>query len=351
MSRSRLRTHRHRAAPAPARASSGFTLIELMVALLLGLIVIAGVISVFLANQQVYRTNQAIGDVQDGSRIAFEMMAHDIRGAGLTGCSNNGLIANVLNNGPTNSATPDWWANMANPVQGYDLTEVDPAIAVGTTSSPPTRVANTPSLELLGAADVGLSVLTDNAPTAASFTINGPSMAIQTGDVVIVCDPAQAAIFQITSYPGNNTVVHNTGAGTPGNCSKGLGYPAVCTTNGSPHAYGANSQLAKLTAVDWFIGTNPLGGKSLYRSDLENYKKIPTPTPQEMVRDVTDMSILYHQAPQTTFIRASAVKNWAAVDAVQVTLKVASTDKRAGTDVQPITRSFSATTTVRNRVN
>ena len=348
MSRSRMHARRRRTAAPLARAPAGFTLIELMVALVLGLIVIAGVISVFLANQQVYRTNQAIGDVQDGSRIAFEMMAHDIRGAGLTGCSNNGLVANVLNNGPTAGGTV-WWANMANAVHGYDTTQTDPAIAVGTTSSPPSRLAGTPSLQLIGAADLGLSVLQNI--DAASFKINGTSVAIQTGDVAIVCDPSQAAIFQITKYQNNNTVVHNNGAGTPGNCSKGLGYPAVCTANGTQYPYGPNSQLAKLTAADWFIGTNPVGGQSLYRADLENVAGTPTIVPQEMVRDVTAMTLFYHQAPQAKFVTASAVSNWAAVDAVQVTLTVASTDKRAGTNVQAITRSFSATTTVRNRVN
>lgn len=348
MSRSRLNLQRHRAVKAPAHASSGFTLIELMVALVLGLIVIAGVVSVFLANQQVYRTNQAIGDVQDGSRIAFEMMAHDIRGAGLTGCSNNGLVANVLNNGPTNGGT-DWWADMANAVHGYDTTQPDPAIAFGTSST--TRLSGTPSLQLIGAADLGLSVF--QTQNAAQFKINGTSTAIQKGDVAIVCDPAYAAIFQITDYQNNNTVIHDTGVGVanPGNCSKGLGYPPVCTPTGSFYPYGPNSQLAKLTAVDWFIGTNPVGGRSLYRSDLENVGGMPTPVAQEMVRDVTGMSILYHQAPQTNFVTASAITNWAVVDAVQVSLTVASTDKRAGTDVQAITRSFSTTTTVRNRVH
>jgi type IV pilus assembly protein PilW len=39
------------------------------------------------------------------------------------------------------------------------------------------------------------------------------------------------------------------------------------------------------------------------------------------------------------------------VDAVQVTLTLQSADQRAGTDVKPLTRTFTATTTVRNRVN
>lgn len=92
----------------------GFTLIELMVAMLLGLVVIAGVGSVFLSNQRVYRTNRALSDVQDSSRVAFELLARDVRNAGLTACSNSGRISNVLNAGPNAGGTA-WWADWVTP--------------------------------------------------------------------------------------------------------------------------------------------------------------------------------------------------------------------------------------------
>jgi len=335
------------------RRAHGFTLIELMVAMLLGLIVIAGVVSVFLAGQQSYRTNQALGDVQDGSRIAFEMMARDIREAGLTGCNNNGRVANVLNNGPLGGGT-DWWANLGNALHGYTTGQVDPAVVFGTTSSPVTRVAATDSLQLIGAVGTGLSVAATPAPTAADFHVNDSSSGLVPGDVIIVCDPDHATILQVTNPPsGNQTVVHNTGTGTPGNCSKGLGYPTVCTPNGNGYSFGSNAQVFRLGATDWFIGNsaNAASGRSLYRMDVVNTAGMLTSTPQEMVPDVTDMKIAYHQQGGASYGNATTVTNWALVDAVQVTLTVQSTDQRAGTDVKPISRTFTATTTVRNRVN
>ncbi|MDE2308876.1 MAG: prepilin-type N-terminal cleavage/methylation domain-containing protein [Xanthomonadaceae bacterium] len=335
------------------RRAHGFTLIELMVAMLLGLIVIAGVVSVFLAGQQSYRTNQALGDVQDGSRIAFEMMARDIRNAGLTGCNNNGRIANVLN--PV--AGSGWWTNLGVAVQGYDNTQIDPAIAFGTTSSPVTRVTNTDSLQLIGAADSGLSVAPSPAVTAANFKLNDPTTDLVKGDIIIICDPDHAAIAQITDYKSTNvTVVHNTGSLTPGNCSKGLGYPTDCTsTNGNTYQFGANSQVFKLAATDWFIGNsaNAASGRSLYRMYLVNNAGTPTATVQEMVPDVTDMQILYHQSGGTGFVTATTIgaANWTKVDAAQVTLTVQSDFQRAGTDTKPLSRTFTATTTIRNRVN
>src|SRR3546814_2684225 len=121
----------------------------------------------------------------------------------------------------------------------------------------------------------------------------------------------------------------------------------VCSSD----LFGPNSQIFKLAAVDWYIGTNPVGGKSLYRMSVVTTGTKPTPTPQEMVRDVTSMDIRYHQAGGTSFVTAATVAaNWALVDSVRVKLTLESVDKRAGTDVKALTRNFTATTTVRNRV-
>ncbi|HEV2681806.1 MAG TPA: prepilin-type N-terminal cleavage/methylation domain-containing protein, partial [Rhodanobacter sp.] len=162
-----------------SKSSTGFTLIELMVAMLLGLIVIGGVVSVFLANQRSYRTNQALGDVQDGSRIAFEMMARDIRDAGLTGCGNAGRVANVVN--PSGAA---WWNDWGNAVHGYGsgTSTTDPALTAGT--AVPNQISGTDSLQLLGAADTGLSVAPSASSNAANFKLNDPTSDLTTGDVI-----------------------------------------------------------------------------------------------------------------------------------------------------------------------
>ncbi|HET7300534.1 MAG TPA: PilW family protein [Oleiagrimonas sp.] len=337
------------------RQDRGFTLIELMVAMLLGLIVIAGVSSVFLANVRSYHTNEALSDVQSNSRIAFELMARDIRQAGLTGCvSNNGRVANVLDVGPNNGGTA-WWANWGNAVRGYEQGGVaDPAVSVGTGVAE--RAADTDSLQVMGATGAGVSVNEGNgtSSTKANFKLNEPTSNLETGDIIIVCDPDHAAIVQITDYNDSNvTLVHNPGgAVSPGNCSKGLGFPTVCTTNGNGYNFGPNSRITKMAAHDWYIGNNPVGGRSLYRQAAVLSGTTVSPVAQEMVRNVTDMQIEYLQ-PGTTgneFVTADKVTDWSKVDAVRVTLTLHSTDQRTGSNAKPLERIFSSTTTIRNRV-
>jgi len=329
---------------------TGFTLIELMVAMLLGLIVIGGVVSVFLANQQVYRTNNALGDVQDSSRVAFEMLAQNIREAGLLGCSNNGQVANVLQNGP-NAGGSVWWADWSNALRGYgNGTAANPALTTGAAAG--NQVSGTDSLMLLNAADVGLSIAGQNQATA-TFTLNAANGDLAAGRVMIVCDPDHATIFRASSYDSSAKTVGfaqlPAGGTSAVNCSTGLGYPSVCTPVGTAYVFGANASIARLAAGVWYIGSNPDLGRSLYRADVDT--SAGTVTSQEMVRGVTSMDIRYHEAAQPSFVSAKDVSDWSAVNAVQVSLAMQSADARAGVDSAPITRKFMVTSTVRNRVN
>jgi type IV pilus assembly protein PilW len=334
--------------PTARRQAQGFTLVELMIAMVLGLIIIGGVISVFLANKQSYRTNEALSQVQDHGRTAFEFLARDIRMAGMTGCGNLNRIANVLNNGPNGGSATDWFADFSNSIIGYEGNQADPAVTTGTGEAE--RVAGTDSFQLVGIEGSGFSV-ESHQPTSAQFKINEASTDFQVGDIVVVCDPDHAAVMQITNYNSSNvTVVHNTGTGTPGNCSKGLGFPTQCSAVGNSYEFGPNSQIAKLSSTAWYIGNNPVGGNSLYRVDIVNSGGVPTEQATEMVRNVTDLQVTYLSEGGTTFQDADAVTNWALVDAARVALTMQSEMERAGTDQNALTRTLSTTVTVRNRV-
>ena len=319
-----------------------------MIALLLGLIVILGAVTVFLSNKQSYRTNLALGQVQENARVAFDLIARDVRQAGLTGCGNLGRVGNLLNNGTAAGGTVAWYADFGNAIRGYDGGTTDPAVTSGSGSAQ--RVAAASSLTLIGAALSGTSIATYDA-SAYSFTLTGGTSGIQAGDLVVICDPDHAVIAQITSIAGS-ALIANTGTTTPGNCSRGLGFPTTCTTAGNPYAFVRNSQMAALSVSDWYIGNNPIGGRSLYRRTLVNVAGEPTPTSQEMVRNITDLQLTYHVVGGNGFVNAAAVTTagaWATVDAVRMVLTLQSSERATGTDGQAISRQMSATVNLRNR--
>ena len=59
-----------------------FTLVEMMVAMLIGLIIIAGIVMLFVSSKQTYRLNTAMTHVHDNGRFAMNYLVSDLRKAG-----------------------------------------------------------------------------------------------------------------------------------------------------------------------------------------------------------------------------------------------------------------------------
>ena len=74
----------------PARDNSrrqrGVTLIELMVALVVGLLVLGALIKVYVDMSSMYRFNEGLARVQENGRFALEFIRRDARKAGFWGC-------------------------------------------------------------------------------------------------------------------------------------------------------------------------------------------------------------------------------------------------------------------------
>lgn len=71
--------------------SRGFTLLELMVAMVLGLLLTSGVYSFFLGNKQAEAVNQALASVQEQGRYALSIIRRDIQLAGMYDAFDPGL--------------------------------------------------------------------------------------------------------------------------------------------------------------------------------------------------------------------------------------------------------------------
>jgi type IV pilus assembly protein PilW len=77
----------------------GMSLIELMISLVVGLFIIAGVAQVFLGGRAAYNLQQNIGDLQENGRFALYFLQRDIRMAGFP--KNAVPVIDVFNRGPT----------------------------------------------------------------------------------------------------------------------------------------------------------------------------------------------------------------------------------------------------------
>lgn len=357
------RTQRWRPPTTPSGRIAGFTLVELMISLLLGLLLIAGVGSVFLANKDAYRSNEALSQAQDAARTAFEFLARDIRAAGSNPCG-AGSVQSALTGSEECGGTevlPGWVDDFAEAISGTeDAASIAGLPGSGNVGAP---VSGSDAIRIGKAEDLGIRLDEDEpAPTAANLKLAAPTALLDTNDVVMVCDAAKATVFQITTHSDASvTFSHNTGTGSVGNCTKGLNHPIFNDTNGNGTTLGPTSYLAVPRSTYWYVGTNAAGGRSLYRA--RNRQTIGDPDDavetQEMVRGVESMSIQYHIRGQDAFTNANdiSISDWGKVDAVWLRLTIrsrgtgaADPDIGAGSERQRLERTFSTTVAIRNRL-
>jgi type IV pilus assembly protein PilW len=302
------------------------SLIELMIALLLGGLIIAAVGTVYIGSRQSFRTQDSLARLQEGARFAFETMAVDIRQTGL-GCEH------------VNPAVPDetsagWFTNLfTRSLRGYDQT----------TDIVDDEIADTDAFWAL------------RADKSREVLITAPGV---TDDDV----PVDAGgLFVVTEGYSDATVYS---AATVGGTSYTKAESSLCQGTAVPDT--ANYRLAPLLGHFYYIRENPAEQPSLYRETLLADGSTEA---QELVEGVEDMQILYGEdTSQATvaecpddncsvdaYVDADTVTNWNRVVAVRVTLTLRTTEDNLATEDSAagdrrIRKSFTTTIAVRNRL-
>ncbi len=92
-----------------SKGQTGFSIVEMLLASAIGLLVMGGVIRIFVASSNTYRSQDDVAQLQENARFALELMQRDLRQAGFAGClfsrrdnsvegnpNQEGLISNPL---------------------------------------------------------------------------------------------------------------------------------------------------------------------------------------------------------------------------------------------------------------
>lgn len=325
----------------------GLSLVELMIAMALGLIVLAGVLSLFLTNKQSYTLENAVARVQEGGRFSLDFMRPTLRQAGYTGCGGQDMWSDPNMNLLKNYNTDDTF-NFAHAILGYDYSGTSATDSYTIASDLPTAASAasnwTPALPsdvwsaigstIVPGSDVimlhvvnpgGISV---KPPTgggggsAASIKVfDGNQIGGLLGQIGYITNCQQSAIFQITNVTtSSGTVVHSSsGSFSPGNASQG-----------KANNMTAPAQLFTASTVLYFIGIGADGGPSLYTDSLNGsissiINNVGLNAPQELVPGVENMQLLYGvdtdgDGIANQYIDASQVSDWTSVAIVSIRL-------------------------------
>jgi type IV pilus assembly protein PilW len=289
------------------RVQKGFTLIEVMVAMTIGLVISALVVTIFSASSSTYKAADTVGALQETGRVAMESIDRDVQMAGFRGCNSN----NVENSGPLiNVITgPTTFPNdLATAIQGYEYTGPGwtPALPASITGAAPPPAANSDVLVVRVA--VGTPGTLSGPMVSATSDIPLFSAAgFNAGDTAFIADCNETAAFKITGLAGTS-LRHVVGASNS-NASLGQIFDVdALVMHFETHAYYVAPS-----------SRNPATETSLWMLSSA------AAAPVEVVEDVEGLQIQYGEDTDADYVanlfrKANNVADFTQVVALQVNL-------------------------------
>ncbi|HFC53864.1 MAG TPA: prepilin-type N-terminal cleavage/methylation domain-containing protein, partial [Gammaproteobacteria bacterium] len=285
----------------PAAWPHGFTLVEMMVAIAVGMIVIAGIGNVFIKTKRASALQEELARMQENSRYALHLLDGEIRNAGYLGCRHTSSIdAEYLDVGT------GYLDNFAVAIEGYEAQGTAPDTPFtmdsastswdGTPPPPPlngiqfapdsdvvvVRYAHGAGLALASDKQLNSNVLVNNISLEANSCSDGSTRysGLCPNDQVIISDCERARLFTIATPTLSGGVLTIPDAS---------GTSWVGENNSTVSFTKADSTLFEARTVAFFVKRNSRDGITV----PSLYRKVGNGNAQELVEGVENIQIAY----------------------------------------------------------
>ena len=327
--------------PHPPQFCAGFSLVELMVALVLGLVIMAGVLSIYVGMSQSVRTETAISRLQENARFGVEKLSNDVRQAGFTGCV---TAVNVLLDTTAAGYSPALY-DLSRALSGWEYTGTGPGTTFTSTTLVPTGVP-VGNWDDAASADLDASfqnqvvpgsdvlivrhagppldlVASGNTPVNAANVNLTTASGIERDTIVLISDCAGSDLFQNRSDHSAHNLNRGTGS-VPGNVN-----PA---SKDFSHQYDGTVQIYRFSISAYYVGTGARGEPARFR---RTDPKGDAGVTEELVDGVETMQVSYGEDTDGDRIAdvyrpANAVGDWARVVSAKLGLLLRQRDEGRG---------------------
>jgi type IV pilus assembly protein PilW len=318
------------------RAQRGFSVVELMVAMTISLMLLAGGLSVMYTSRITFDENVRVARLQDFARSSMELIMSDLRSAGSLGCA-RAVESSRFRNSLTAPAALRYNFGLA--VQGFEGSSGTWSPALDATVIPSAAtvsdilVVRTPSPDL----PVFLTRTAFAGGTGSISIKKRVGVGLPAGTALLVSDCDYANVFT------NSAAVAT--AGTTGTLERATG--AITAPSGAVEmpqnsavsfpAYAVNSSVTVIETVVYYVRpSSSASGPSLWRI-------VGNGAPQELVEGVERLEIQYGEDTNNdqlvdTYRTAAAVANWANV--LSVSLAVLLRAPEQDPDSMLVSRTF-----------
>jgi len=324
----------------------GLSLIELMVAMVISLFLLAGVIQIFIGSKQSYRVNEGLSRLQENARYAFDRIAQDLNASGYMGCNDSrGVDVNgdlLLTNALSDTTTT-----------AYDFTNT----LDGTEGTGPNGSDTINLRRAVTSSAVPLAAPMDSTTSTILLDDTHPNYnGLKQWQLMAVSDCNSTSIFMITNVPAGSAGViqHAPGLVSPvGKPNEGQSNATTTITsvnyNDLKARYGS---LEASQATSFRVATTSY---SIQTSDSGTGFSLAL-NGDELVEGVQDLQVLYgldtdgtpgveRYVPAGPDLTAAGMNRVAAVKLTLVLNMVSGVQ----VDGQAVTKSVTQTFRLRNR--
>ncbi len=324
---------------ARAPRQSGFTMVELLVGVTLGLILVGVASAVFVASRHSFLVQDNMAQMQEGARAMLEDITREIRKTGSFGCyrwkdDNTPMFITATLPTGSGGSFPIPPIDQSTAVLGGPVSSLALPSASGVTP-----VSGTDFITVMygqPVATLDLGGYRQQASFGAPYTLNR-KIWVSSGQPMVIADCSSATVFRVDNTGETLSLTHTIGGGNNVMPAQIAGnHPLL---SGNP--YKSGSIVMWLEMPSFFVGTDVNGVRSLYRWDSSNGGGI-----QPMVANVEQMRVVYGVdaagAPgylnvATAWMDGAAVASgghWGRVVSVSVHLVLRSSDQ-GGFGVEP----------------
>ncbi|MBH1430867.1 PilW family protein [Stenotrophomonas maltophilia] len=269
---------------------AGLSLIELMIAMVIGLVLMLGVIQIFIASQSASRLSEGVARAQENGRFALDFLERDIRMAGHLGCVNDQAHVTKGQGEPhynlgavSGSGNP---LDFSVAVQGYEAPDTGPGtqLEVGKGSLPanlPTAIAKLSPAPMPGSDILVLRFLApEGVPVLA---VNGSVLTVDAARWQRLTEGGVSAptLFGVSSCDAVDIFKGTTAAGT-------ITATGVSLSRHAPQP--APTMVYRAESLVYYVGQGVSGpGLRRARADASGAYTIN----EELVEGIENMQLLF----------------------------------------------------------
>ena len=283
----------------PFTRTAGFTLVELLTALVIGSILMLGAITIMVNSKDAYETQDDMARLQENARFAMNLLIKDIRMAGYFGCSPepgnifdhiaNGGAGNLFDSSAGIEGMNDYDANAKWQPSNVDA-DIDAIAGVN-------YFAGNDGITIRYL-DPGTAVAIDEDMPQPSAELKVSSVGnLQDGQIVAITDCSSTDIVQLTAVQsGSLHLQHNAGGSTePGNANPGnYTFPGCNPANCLSKSYGPGAKVMGMKSVRYFLDDDDGDGNpSLRRLIVTPSSANAVMEPQTLVNGVDSLQITF----------------------------------------------------------